>query len=119
MRAGERAALVAEQLRLEELERERRTVHFHERPIAPGRLAMEGVGDELLADAALAGDEHGGVGARDPPDDEIDPPHRRARCAPPEVVRDALVHVRACRKVEAIRRLSRKKKRRRTAGATE
>ena len=57
-RVGERAALVAEQLALEQLLGQRRAGDVHERP----RRAVAGVvnhlRDEVLAGAALAGEQH-------------------------------------------------------------
>ena len=56
--AGEGAALVPEQLALEELGRQRRAVHLDERPVAPRRPLVDGARDQLLADAALAANQH-------------------------------------------------------------
>src|SRR5256886_13194337 len=64
-RAGERALLVAEQLRLEQRLGERGAVDRDERAAAPRRARVDGAGDELLAGAALALDEHRGGAARD------------------------------------------------------
>ncbi len=61
-RAGERAAFVAEQLALEQRAGDRRAVHRHERPVAPLAQRMQRAREQLLAGAALAGEEHGGVG---------------------------------------------------------
>jgi hypothetical protein len=62
LRAGEGAALIAEQLRLEQLLGQRRTVQGDERGVlARGRL-MDEAGDDLLAGARLAADQHGRVG---------------------------------------------------------
>src|SRR5262249_1975497 len=57
-RAGERAALVAEELALDQLLRDRGAVHLDERLVLPRRVVVERARDELLAGAALAGDEH-------------------------------------------------------------
>ena len=65
-RAGERAAHVAEEVRLEEVGRERAGVNGDERARGARREPVERLRDELLAGAALAGDED-----------------RRARGAPP------------------------------------
>ena len=73
--AGEGAALVAEQLALEELGRQRRAVHLHERPVAPRRALVDGARDQLLADAALAADQHGDVAVGDLLDDLRDAAH--------------------------------------------
>src|SRR5262249_7915238 len=66
-RPGEGAALVAEELALEELVRDRGAVERDERP-APAGMVVEGLRDQLLPGAGLALDEHGGVGRRDAPD---------------------------------------------------
>ena len=58
-RAGERAALVTEQLALEQRLGERRAVQLDERAVRARRPLVDRVGDELLAGAALAGDQHG------------------------------------------------------------
>src|SRR6185295_16294178 len=62
---GERAALVAEQLGLEQRLGDRAAVDRDERAVAPTRPAVHGTRDELLAGAALAFDQHGGVRLRD------------------------------------------------------
>ncbi len=64
-RAGERALLVAEQLALDELPRDRRAVHLHEGAVGARAEAVQGAGDKLLAGAALAGDEDRGLGGGD------------------------------------------------------
>ena len=56
--AGEGAALVPEELALEQVRRQRRAVDLDERPVAPRRSLVNGARDQLLADAALAADEH-------------------------------------------------------------
>ena len=58
-RARERAALVAEELRLDDLARDRAAVQRHERPRAPRRVVVERVRDELLARPGLADEEDG------------------------------------------------------------
>ena len=65
-RAGEGAALVAEELALEQVSGIGRAVDGHERPVAAAGWLVDGRGDELLAGAALARDED-----------------RRVWCAPP------------------------------------
>ena len=65
-RAGERAVGVAEQFALDEVGIEGGDVDRQERPIAAGAVAMDGAGDQFLAGAAFAGDEHAGI-ARAPP----------------------------------------------------
>src|SRR5262249_57833144 len=57
-RAGERASRVAEQLRLDQILRQRRAVDLDPRAVSPVTLLVERVADELLARAALADDEH-------------------------------------------------------------
>ncbi len=59
-RAGEGAALVAEQLTLDQLLRDGRAVHLDERLAAARRVVVQRAGDELLAGAALPRDEHRG-----------------------------------------------------------
>ncbi len=56
--------LVSEQLGFDQLFGNRRTVHLHEALAASQAVAMDGARDQLLPDAALALDEHGGVGGR-------------------------------------------------------
>src|SRR4030095_4856477 len=63
-RAGEGAALMTEQLRLDQGLRDGGRVDGHERPLPPGPLAVDGTGDQLLARAALARDEDRRVRAR-------------------------------------------------------
>ena len=57
-RAGERALLVAEQLALDQLGRDRRAVELHERPVLALGVLVHRARDELLAGAVLAGDQH-------------------------------------------------------------
>ncbi len=68
----EGALVVAEELRLEERARDGAAVDRDERAGAPRRAAMDREGDELLAGARLARDEHRGVGGRDLPDELAD-----------------------------------------------
>ncbi len=60
-RAGERALLVAEQLRLDQLLRQRRAVDLDERALRAAAAHVDRVGDQLLADAVLALDQDVGV----------------------------------------------------------
>src|SRR5713226_1271730 len=60
-RSGERAALVAEQLRLEEGLGKGGAVDGHERLGVARALRVERARDQLLAGAALAGDQHRGI----------------------------------------------------------
>ena len=75
--AGERAAHVAEEVRLEEVGRERAGVDRHERPGGARREPVERLRDELLAGAALADDEDRRARGRRLPDRLEDPLHRR------------------------------------------
>jgi hypothetical protein len=52
---------VAEQLALDQVLRDRAAVEHHERPGRARRVLVQRLGDQLLADAGLAADEHGGV----------------------------------------------------------
>ena len=61
-RAGERAADVAEQLRLEQRLGNRRAVDLDERHVALRAAVVDGARDQLLARAGLAGDEDGALG---------------------------------------------------------
>ena len=76
-RAGEGALLVAEQLALDQLARDRRHVDRDERAVAALAVVVQRAGDQLLAGAALAGDQHGEVGVHQPGDDAVDLLHRR------------------------------------------
>ena len=78
VRAGERAALVTEQLALEQLARQRRAVDLDEGRPSPRGVSVDRPGDELLADAGLAADEHGDVGPGRLLDDLLDLAHLRA-----------------------------------------
>jgi hypothetical protein len=55
---------VAEQLGLDQLLGDGGAVDLHQRPVAAGRGAMDGARRQLLAGAALAGDQDRGVGRR-------------------------------------------------------
>src|SRR5690606_39139413 len=63
-RPGERAALVAEQLGLEDRLRDGGAIDGHEGPRRPQALAVNVASDELLASAALAEQEHRRAGGR-------------------------------------------------------
>ena len=63
--AGERSALVAEELALEKRLGNGGAVDGDERAAAPGRERVDRPGEELLARAALALEQHGGVRGRD------------------------------------------------------
>ena len=79
--AGERALLVAEQLALEELRGQRRAVDLDERPVLARRPLVDGAGHQLLADAALAADEHRDVAVGHLLDDRARSPSCRG-CRP-------------------------------------
>ena len=96
-RAGERAALVAEELALDERLRERRAVDVHERPLGARRGRVELARREPLAGARLAEQQHGALGGRDA---------REPRCArtrsPPSHRRGGSARgTRACRRPRA------------------
>src|SRR5262249_20951592 len=74
-RAGERAFLVAEQLRLEERRGQRRAIDRNERAVFAPALEMNRARAELLAGAGFAADEHGRVGLGGALDDMERPPH--------------------------------------------
>src|SRR6266481_1326019 len=67
--AGERSALVAEQLGLEDGLGDGGAVDGHEGPLRPRRVVVQGAGEELLAGPALPEEEDGGRGRRRLPDD--------------------------------------------------
>ena len=87
--AGERAAHVAEQLAVEQRADERAAVDRHERTARAPAGEVERARDQLLAGAALAGDQHGRVGLRDLVDRRAHLLHRR-RVADHRAVREAL-----------------------------
>src|SRR3546814_6620184 len=78
-RAGERALHMAEELALEQFARNRRAVDADQRPAAAPAGFVDGARDQLLAGAALAGDQHGGIGRRDEIDLAQDALDRRDR----------------------------------------
>ena len=63
-RAGEAARLVAEQLGLDQIFGQRRAVHDDQRARPARRQVVEPLGDQLLAGAALADDQHRAVERR-------------------------------------------------------
>ncbi len=77
--AGEGAALVAEQLRLQELAGQGSAVDLDERLAAPRGPIVQRARDAFLPDAALAADEDRHVGLGDAIDHVPDAQHRRAR----------------------------------------
>ena len=84
-RAGERAPLVPEELRLGQSLRERGAVHGHERPGLPGASPVDRLRHELLARSALAGHEDGRVGGSHLLDDREKSAHARALAHEPAV----------------------------------
>ncbi len=60
--AGKGAGDVAKKLAFEQRLRQRAAGDFDERLVAAPAAAMDGAGDQRLAGAAFAGDEHGGFG---------------------------------------------------------
>ena len=76
--AGERPLLVAEELGLEQRLGDRRAVDLDQRLLGAGAVLVQQVGDQLLAGAALAGDQHGAARRRDLAHDLEDPRERRA-----------------------------------------
>ena len=86
---GEGALLVAEQLAFEQFLWQRRTVDLHKRLALPGRPLMDGPRDQLLADAALAADEHRDVAVGHLLDDRGN--RRHLRVVSPEEKRAVLV----------------------------
>jgi hypothetical protein len=75
--AGEGALLVAEELRVDELRGERPHVEREERAPGVEAAAVEGLGDELLAAAGLAADQHGGAERGEAADLPREAQHRR------------------------------------------
>jgi len=76
-RVRERALLVSEQLALEEVLGDRGAVERHERPVLARRPRVQGLRDELLADARLARDEQRQIRRREPPRLGVEAPHGR------------------------------------------
>ena len=68
LRAGEGAALVAEELALEQVLRNRRRIDRDESLGGARAVAMQRAGDEFLAGSRLARDEHRRVRLREPAD---------------------------------------------------
>lgn len=65
VRAGERAALIAEQLRLQQVMRNRAAIDRDERPLAADGALVDRERRQFLAGSRLARDEHARVGLRD------------------------------------------------------
>src|SRR5581483_8415383 len=79
VRAGERALLVTEKLRLEQVFLQRRAVDFDEVARRPHGIVMRGRRDQLLAGSRLAVNENRRLRLGDLADDVEDAPERRAR----------------------------------------
>ena len=77
--AGEGALDVAEEFALQQVLRQRSAIHGHEGLGPAQAVVMNRAGDQLLAGAAFAGDEHGGVGCRALRDQPVHLLHPRAR----------------------------------------
>jgi hypothetical protein len=71
-RAGEGAALVAEELALHQVLGDGGAVDLDEGPSLRGGVLVQGARDELLARAALARDEHRGGRVGDALEDRVD-----------------------------------------------
>src|SRR5688572_27432961 len=82
--AGERALLVSEQLALDQFCRQRCAVDLDERHLATRRAVVNAPGDELLADAAFASNEHRDIAVADLLDNLRDFAHRRTVVPPGE-----------------------------------
>ena len=88
--SGEGPLLVAEQLALQDLVRDRAAIQGQEALLPAGAGVVQGLGDEFLPGAALAQDEHGGAARRDLPHLLEQVLHRR-RLAHDRVEAEALV----------------------------
>ena len=75
---GERAALVAEERALDEGGRHRRAVHANHLPLTPGAEIVNRLGEDFLADACLAEQQHRGWRRRHLFDEGEHLGHRRA-----------------------------------------
>ena len=76
-RVGEGAAHVAEHLALEQRRGYAAEIDLDERLRGPAAVAVDRLGDQLLAGAALTGNQDGGVGRCDPADEFEDAEHPR------------------------------------------
>jgi len=77
--AGEAALLVAEDLAFDQVRRDRAAVDREEGALAAPAQVVDGLRDDLLAGAALAGDENFRVGSSDTIDLLTEIGHRRTR----------------------------------------
>src|SRR5918996_2446030 len=89
-RAGERALLVAEQLRLEQGLRQRGAADLHQWMRIPLAGPMQRLRDEHLPGARLAADEHRGIRAGDLADELVDLQHWPAGADDPLTLRGRL-----------------------------
>src|SRR5262249_51813952 len=76
--AGERAALVTEELALEKLLRDRGAIDDHERTVAARALGVNRLGRDLFSGPGFAFDEHGRVALRRAFEEREDAARRRA-----------------------------------------
>ena len=77
-RSRERASLVPEELAFEQLRRDGRAVHLHERPMPAFAVHVDGARDEFLARSGFASNQHRGAGGRHNPNLIQDGAQRRA-----------------------------------------
>ena len=92
----EGAALVAEQLGLEQLARNGPAVDLDDRTVDARTALVDGVGDQFLARAVLAANQDRGIGRRHQRDQVEQPPHRRRRAdEPSEPVAPLVAHAEA------------------------
>src|SRR5262249_46466901 len=75
--AGEGATLMAEQFALDETLRNRRTIDRHERRTPSRGFEVNRPRDQVLAGAALAQEQHGGIVGHAPADQFVNLLHRR------------------------------------------
>ena len=94
-RVGEGAAHVAEHLALEQRRRDPAEVDLDERRAAGAAVPVHRLGDQLLAGAALAGDQHRCVGGRDAADELEDAEQLRVAAEDLSEV-EALVELSPC-----------------------
>ncbi len=78
-RAGERAALVTEELRLDEVRRDRGAVEDDERSLRARALVVDRLGEDLLAGPRRPLDHDRHVARREPLAERIEPSHLDAR----------------------------------------
>ena len=86
MRAGEGAPLVAEEFGLEEVMRDRCTVHLDEGTVAATGYGMDSARDQIFSHAAFPSDQDRRVSVGDVLDDRPNRPHLRASIEQHDVV---------------------------------